>query len=664
MRQANGVREDGHSRGRAFESFALALAVLTGVARIVAVSDGPVRPFWGLLAGCAACACVATALGGTRWLDGWRLPLVLLVLWQVTQVYPRIRSDGYECFALGRSVLFDRDLDLSNDYLGLRAGGLLTGKGEVAVRGASGMAILWMPFILCAHVGTLLARGLLGAEVPADGFSVPYQAAATFATFCFAVTSLFLTESLVRRFFDPAIAGLVALGLWVGTPLCFYAVANPFMSHGGSALAVTAFLLLWLRARERTDVGAWVVAGLAGGLMASIRIQDSVILAIPLADLIIDRQRRWLQRAGSLLIGPGLAALLQAIVWARYWGTGFVSEVRAQNLVDGDWHIDGILFSARHGLFSWTPLCFLASVGLVLGLGRSRRLFALAILGLCLSVLVNASFSDWWGSDSFGQRRLVGLTPLFGLGLAEAIAFLSARLLPTALIIVGLSLWNQQLAVIYNGRMIAGAGEPLTLDRILPAQADLLYRWWCRDEARIPRWIFVIGYDNLKGIWLDEGRSLRGRVDMGAALGDLPFLVGSGWLEPEEESGVRFRRSRGPSSSLRLPIYTPGSFHLHVKARSLDPEAPVGVRLEVNGLAVGEGVAGPRWSAVEFEIPGQALRSGLNTLVMRYALNEDVPRAPGAQPPRARVAVQELLFERDVPLWQGRGSPTPTAPPN
>jgi Dolichyl-phosphate-mannose-protein mannosyltransferase len=648
MSDLSGLDEGRPSRGRRVELGAFVLAVLAGAFRVVAVSGGPTTPFWALLGGCALCLLVSTALGGTRWLDGWRLPIVLLLLWQMTQVYPLIRGDGYEYFALSRSTLFDRDLDLSNDYAGLHTRGLLAPTGEVALRGPCGMAILWMPFILVAHGLTLLARVVLGADVAADGFSAPYQATATLATFGFGIMSLLLTESLVRRFFDPVVAGLVAFALWVGTPLCFYAVANPFMSHAGSALAVTAFLLVWLRARQAQGMGPWLVAGLVGGLMALVRIQDAVFLAVPLGDLLLDRHRHWLRRAGLFLAGPLLAALLQALVWARYWGASFLTDVTTQNLVGSELHLESLLFSARHGLFTWTPLLLLATVGLLLGLRRSRRLFGLALLGLSLSILVNSSLSDWWGSDSFGQRRLLGLTPLFGLGLGEAVTLLSSRLLPTALIIVGLSFWNQQLAVVYNAKLVAGMGQPLTLDRLLPAQVDLFYRWWCRDEARLPHWMFVIGYDNLKGIWLDEGRSLSGRVDLGTEAKDLPFLVGSGWLAPEEEGGVRFRRSSGPSSSLRVPIYTPGSFRLRAKVRSLNPERLMSVHLGVNGVDAGEAVAPPEWADIEFEIPRSATRSGLNTITLRYELKDE-----SLHPSVARLEVQELLFERIAPLVQG-----------
>jgi hypothetical protein len=34
---------------------------------------------------------------------------------------------------------------------------------------------------------------------------------------------------------------------------------------------------------------------------------------------------------------------------------------------------------------------------------------------------VNASLQDWWSAEAFGQRRLLGLTPLFAIGLGEVL---------------------------------------------------------------------------------------------------------------------------------------------------------------------------------------------------------------------------------------------------
>ena len=166
----------------------------------------------------------------------------------------------------------------------------------------------------------------------------------------------------------------------------------------------------------------------------------------------------------------------------------------------------------------------------------------------------------------------------------------------------------------------------------------------------MPAWLFVAGYDNLKGIWLDEGRSLEGRIDLTVEdkAQPLPFLVGEGWLAAREKEGTSFRRSRGLYSTVRVPIYTPGSFRLKVRARSVLSDRDVRVRLGVNGARIGEASAGPEWGELRYEIPGSTLRAGINTLTFTY---DPTRRSldPSHEGPNSAVAVQELRFERRSP---------------
>ena len=182
------------------------------IAHVVASSGGPAWPRLVALIALGLCACVSAFGRGWPWLDRFRLPLVLLLLSQVPQVTPTLhRPDGFEYYVVARSLLFDRDLELANDYACLKSFGQFQ-DGRSVTRTPSGLAILWAPAVVSVHVGTLAARGL-GATVPADGCSAPYQAGVTLASFLFGAMAVFLTEGVVRRRYGPAIALLVAFAL-------------------------------------------------------------------------------------------------------------------------------------------------------------------------------------------------------------------------------------------------------------------------------------------------------------------------------------------------------------------------------------------------------------------------------------------------------------------
>jgi len=271
---------------------------------------------------------------------------------------------------------------------------------------------------------------------------------------------------------------------------------------------------------------------------------------------------------------------------------------------------------------------------------------AFFILAFVLAVAVNASMGDWWGSEGFGQRRLLGLTPLFALGLGEALAF--ARRQPLALaagVIALLALWNQGLAYIYNSELVAHRNEAFSLERLAPAQVDVLYRgvletWW------LPAPLWTLAYDNLKGVWLDEGpRSLGGTIDLGREPADLPIVIGHNWYPPQAEGETTFRRSKGRRSWLRLPIRTVGDFEATLRLRAEQPELPVSVRVEVNGEAVGETTAPPAWAEYTFAVPASALHPGLNDLALVFSAS---PRADleGYRGKDAAVAVDWLRLRR------------------
>lgn len=629
------------------ERATLLLAALAGVAKVASASGAPVWPLQVLLMATAAVASLAAFSRKARWLDPWRLPLVFLLLLSLPQVFARIKGDGAEYYVLARSALFDRDLDLSNDFAGLSARAVVSPQGRVTSRTPLGVALVWTPAILLAHAGTTVASWA-GAQVATDGFSIPYQAAATLTSFWFGALALLLAETLLRRFYPPAVSLLGALALWLATPLGFYAVANPFMSHGVSAGIASLFLVLWLRSRGRADSFAWLLMGAVGALMTLVRIQDGVLLALPLLDLALDRRPGWWRQAVALTVGPAVGGVAQALVWVRLWSQDFVRQIGTQGPgFTLDVQVASVLWSPRHGLFVWTPLYLLAVLGWALWLRRDARLATLMGLGFTLSLLLNASIGDWWGSEGFGQRRFLGLTALFGLGLGEMLVFLRRRplVLLTAML-GGLVAWNGLLAQVYNSQVVARRSEAVNLEQLLPAQLEVVFRKVMRLEHRLPPRVFFFLYENLKGVWLDEGpRSLGGQVDLGREPPDLPAVVGHNWSRPESRDGVSFRRSRGRRAWLRIPISTLGDFEARLRARSEMGEVPLLLALEVNGQSLGAAPLPGEWSELSFRVPCALLRQGFNEVALVFSTTP-ADQTPGFRGRNDAAAVDWFRMRR------------------
>jgi len=640
--------------GRRLEAACFAAAGLALASKVALAAGAPAAWLtWASRASLAsAVAAWALARGRLRWLDGHRLALLALALWMLPDVFPAVRGDGFESFCLLRSALIDRDLDLSNDFAGLNARAVFSPHGDAVTRFPIGMALLWAPGFAIVH-WALSALGPLGVAIPRDGFAAPYQAAATTTTFAFGVFGLLLLDVMLRRWYDRSVALLSVLAVALATPLHFYLVANPFMSHAASAAAVTAFLWTWFAARDRPGPRADLRMGLAGGLMTLVRIQDAVLLPLPLLDAAWDGPRKHVaRRAGWFALGAGLLGAVQLLVFLRFYGTGFAEVVRAQGRVGNvQPTLLDFLFAARHGAFTWMPLYAVGLLGL-LASGTERRTRTLLALAFLASAVQLSTTGDWWGSDSFGQRRLLGFTAVIGLGLANALEWTRRRpLLVPAAGLAALAFWTNQFESIYNRRLVAPYNQAVSLEPLVGAQVGVLYETLLEHQERLPRRAFVLLYDVVKGVWLDEGaRSLQGLVDLGAESepGSLPQVVGDGWYPPESSGGVGFRLSRGPRSVVTVPIRTPGTFRLTLRARRGVETLAASVSPRINDARLEARELTPGFSEVSWEVAREVLQPGFNRIALVYS---DLPRqgVPGFQGRNAAAAVDWLLFERVGP---------------
>src|SRR5690606_35538152 len=130
---------------------------------------GEVSPWWNLLTAAAGLLCVLTAARRTPRVRTWSVALALFAAGASAQVAlgARLQSDGFFYYAFTRSIWFDHDLDLTNDYalLGIDDAQhqfllepTVTGYAQSAW--AIGPALAWSPFVGLGHLSvTALAAG-------------------------------------------------------------------------------------------------------------------------------------------------------------------------------------------------------------------------------------------------------------------------------------------------------------------------------------------------------------------------------------------------------------------------------------------------------------------------------------------------------------------------
>ncbi|HET9224027.1 MAG TPA: hypothetical protein VFO07_16055, partial [Roseiflexaceae bacterium] len=354
-------------------------------------------------------------------LDRGALLIVAVFLLLLPISLPRIyATDEVQYFAYLRSLYFDHDLDFRNEYehfaeLGQQNGDpavfnallrdnpddppLIPATGLYRNVAPIGSALLWAPGFVLADLLVRTAN-LLGARIPADGYSWPYVWAVCYMSALYALLGLLLTYRLARRFVATFDAALATIAVWLATPLVFYTYIQMPWSHATGFFLFALFLTLWLRdtptAQEapgepgpkplaarlaQRSVATWLLLGLIGGLMAITREQLGLLMILPALEgaviyckLLTNSPSATSSSTGVATRGHhrSLTALLtghtifllafavalapQILVYQMLYGRPRPSSTVSGKLEWLSLHFLDTLLDPAHGAFLWSPI--------------------------------------------------------------------------------------------------------------------------------------------------------------------------------------------------------------------------------------------------------------------------------------------------------------------
>ena len=286
-----------------------------------------------------------------------------------------------------------------------------------------GVALLWLPFFFIAHVLSLI----FGFQP--DGYSVIYQQAIMAASLFFLWLGCRFTHRIVLRFIPSAAASvLILLAVVFATPLAFYALYFPSFTHVYSFALIAAFIHFCYRFFEERKIKLIALAVLTLALICIVRpINATVILLVPFiagsfpalkqATLEIFRDKRAI--AISLLITAAVFSI-PLLLWKGQTGHYLVYSYGIHTFNFTDPQLFNSLFSYRKGLFVYTPIAFIALLGLIPMARRDRfRFFWMALFLFMLAYLLS-SWSWWWYGTTFGQRSYIDHFAVLGILLCFA----------------------------------------------------------------------------------------------------------------------------------------------------------------------------------------------------------------------------------------------------
>jgi hypothetical protein len=310
--------------------------------------------------------------------------------------------------------------------------------------------------------------------------------------------------------------------------------------------------------------------------------------------------RRRLALLGTLAAGGGflIGFAPQLLVWREIFGKLWIGVPQGSGfLLWSHPFLVEVLYSSRHGLFSWSPILILAALGL-LSFARRFTYPGLPLLGmLLLLVYVNASVADWWAGGAFGARRFEAALPILAVGLAEALrtALELLRRRPGIFVALGISAFvcfNFLLAEQYRSGRLPYDGT-VSWEQVTHRASEDVF-----DAVGYPfsfpaNWAFALRYDRPKtqydllvGKYLLHGfNNLGGIIDLGPD--DAPF-VGNGWTSPRTWPDRRQGRlALPPRAGILVPTDRPRSLLVEIECAATSATSSLPVEVWLNGQRLG-----------------------------------------------------------------------------
>lgn len=396
------------------------------------------RATWAIAAALSLAACVYTfAASSTRHKGG-----------------TAVRGDAHYIYVAARSMAEDGDLDLTNQY---RVMGDFWGLGRDPARDGVRLPVREIGPSLLMVPGLWLHRALGLDPFWQPSFAALLAAMSIGVTFAGCAAALEALRERGAVVLSRVRRDALALAATLGFVAPFYCLGTAGYAHAPDAAACAWLVALWCRGAGPLAFGL----GLAAALL--MRLQNALwVLGPALAWLVAPRPRPPAIRAGVIALAAAGLGVAQQVYSALAhpgsqrgsirWGADFFN-------VDGLGRDVVEVLVGVHGLWTWTPIALVATIGLAIGVvRRESRGTALGLLAVVGGLtLLFACARDPNGGHAFGARRHAGCTAALAVGLA----MLSTRLatLPRAklwlrlcdALVLGLVLYNLGLTELAVG---------------------------------------------------------------------------------------------------------------------------------------------------------------------------------------------------------------------
>lgn len=286
-----------------------------------------------------------------------------------------------------------------------------------------GMSYIYLPAFIIANN---LAEPL-GYEP--NGYSRPYKFAIVLLAYIYLFIGLFYLRKVLLMYFKDLTVAITLTAITIGTNLFYYATYEAGMTHIYNFTLIVILIYHIIKYYESPSFKSIIILGLLSSLITLIRPTNILVLLffvfwnISSVDQIKQRLiffwkiREQIFFMIFMFIIPWIP---QFVYWKMQTGHFLFFSYGAKN---GKFFFDNpqifnFLFSYWKGWYVYTPIMFIATIGLIYMLFKDIKKGLILSLYLSGTIYVLSSWWSWWFGGGFGQRSMVDIIGIMAIPLA------------------------------------------------------------------------------------------------------------------------------------------------------------------------------------------------------------------------------------------------------
>lgn len=281
-----------------------------------------------------------------------------------------------------------------------------------------GLSILLLPFFLLAHFIASIFN------LSPDGYSQVYQIFILIASNFYLFIGCIFTKTLISKYINNFVVNsIILITLVFGTNLFFYASYDVSHTHVYSFALISAFLYYSYKFFVENNSNYLFFLSVLLGLITLVRPTNIVIVFMLLFFVpnFMDFWRLIYNKKREVFISIFLFLIClspQFILYFLQTDSFIVWSYGEETFYFSNPEFFKVLFSYQKGLFVYTPLVFLSSIGLFYLFKINKYQFIVLSIFLVLITYIISSWWCWWYGGSLGQRAFVDYYSIVALLIA------------------------------------------------------------------------------------------------------------------------------------------------------------------------------------------------------------------------------------------------------